>query len=127
MMTALFGSVFTAAKNRAPARWTRAAEVAESAGTMTSANILGPGRADDLGGEASRVAGGVRVPAAQPGGGDQRRTQSRADDGGQRVQAADQQVPALDLVGPDAASRFWYPRARRGSTVSQDRGWRGAD
>ena len=26
----------------------------------TSVNILGPGRADDLGGEASRVAGGVR-------------------------------------------------------------------
>lgn len=44
-----------------------------------SANILGPGRADDLGGEASCVAGGVRVPAAQPGGGDQRRTRSRAD------------------------------------------------
>jgi hypothetical protein len=34
--------------------------------------------------------------------------------------------PPSIFVGPDAASRFWCPRARRGSTMSQDRGWRGA-
>ena len=38
-----------------------------------------PGGADGLGGEAGGAASGVRVPAAQPGGGDQQRTQSRAD------------------------------------------------
>jgi hypothetical protein len=76
---------------------------------MTNANILGraapAASAPKL--AVSRVA--FAFPAAQPGGGDQRRTQSRADDGGQRVQAADQQVPALDLRGPGCGVLILVP------------------
>ena len=56
-----------------------------------------PRGADGLDGEAGRAAGGGGVPAAQPGGGDHRRGNRRADHGGQRVQAPDQQRFPLDL------------------------------
>jgi hypothetical protein len=65
--------------------------------------------------------------AAQPGGGEQRRTQSRADGGGQRVQAADQQAPALDLRGPGCGVLVLVPAGTaRLNPMSQARGWRGA-
>src|ERR1017187_8737140 len=52
------------------------------------------------GGEPGRAADGVRGPAAQPGAGDHRRDQRRADRRGQRVQPTDQQVLTLDLGMP---------------------------
>ena len=54
-----------------------------------------------LGGQAGRAAGGGGVAAAQPRGGDHRRGDRRADDGGQRVQAPDQQRFPLDLRVPE--------------------------
>ena len=58
---------------------------------------------------ARRAAGGGGVPAAQPGGGDHRRGQRRADHGGQRVQAADQQRLPLDLGVPEPRALLLVP------------------
>ncbi len=65
--------------------------------------------ADGLGGEPGRAAGGVRVPAAQPGGGDDRCAQRRGNGGGQCVQAADQQALALDLGVPERGALLAVP------------------
>jgi hypothetical protein len=58
-------------------------------------------RRSRLRGQAGRAAGGGGVAAAQPGGADRRRGDRRADDGGQRVQAPDQQRFPLDLRMPE--------------------------
>ena len=60
-----------------------------------------PGGSDGTGGQAGRAARGCGVAAAQPGGGDHRRRQRRADHGGQRVQAPDQQRLAPDPGVPE--------------------------
>jgi hypothetical protein len=60
-----------------------------------------PCGADGPDGEAGRAAGGGGVPAAQPGRGDHRRGNRRADHRGQRVQAPDQQRFPLDLGVPE--------------------------
>ena len=69
----------------------------------------GPGCGDGLGGEAGRAAGRGGVPAAQPGGGDHRRGQRRADHRRQRVQPADQQRFALDLGVPEPGALLLVP------------------
>jgi hypothetical protein len=61
---------------------------------MTSASILGPDRAD-LGGEARRVAGGVRVPAAQIAAASAFRPRTSR--------------PALDLRGPGCGALVLVP------------------
>jgi hypothetical protein len=55
------------------------------------------------------AAGGAGVPAAQPGAGDHRGGQRRADRRGQHVQAADQQALALDLRMAERRSLLGVP------------------
>ena len=74
-----------------------------------SANILDPGRADDLGGEASRVAGDVRVPPRSLVAAISGVPRAVRIGDGQRFQAADQQAPALDLRVPRCGALFLVP------------------
>ena len=68
-----------------------------------------PGGADRLRREAGRAADGGGVPAAQPGRGDHRRRDRRADHRGQRVQAPDQQRFPLDLGVPEFRALLGVP------------------
>ena len=68
-----------------------------------------PRGADGAGGQARRAARGSSGPATQPGGGDHRRRQRRADDRGQRVQPPDQQRFALDLGVPEPGALLVVP------------------
>ena len=68
-----------------------------------------PRGGDGAGGQAGRAARGRRVAAPQPGGGDHWRSQRRADRGGQRVQAPDQQRFPLDLRVPEPRALLLVP------------------
>ncbi len=62
-----------------------------------------------LGGEPRGTPGRARAAAAQPGGGDHRRAQRRADRGGQRVQAPHQQALALDFGVAERRALLFVP------------------
>jgi len=69
----------------------------------------GAGRADRLGGQRRRAAGGSRSAAAQPGGRDHGSAQRGRDHGRQHVQAADQQALALNLGVPERRAGLGVP------------------
>jgi len=79
-----------------------------------SANILDPGRADHLGGELAVSRATFAFPPRSLVAAISSVLRAVQIGDGQRVQAADQQAPALDLRVPRCDACFWCPRARRG-------------
>ena len=119
-MLAFTGTVM---EEPAPARRTApvtAASERRSPAGPRSSRCSRPSRsADGAGGQAGRAARGCGIAAAQPGSGDHRSRDRRADGRGQRVQPPDQQRFALDLRVPEPAPCFCARRPASASSRGQ--------